>query len=80
VLTRFHILANFFVTVETFEIRNTTRGFMALQAIVMSMLQIIVSNRQRPRGQQLIEQTFKFHLLILSLSLSLSLSLECRKE
>lgn len=59
---RFHVLANFLVALQTVLVGNTTCGLMAFQAIIVRMFQLIVTDNQRTRGQELVEETFKFHL------------------
>lgn len=68
VLTRVDILANFLVAREAVVIGYPTRRLVTLQTIVMRVFQLIVTQEQRPRCQQLVEETFKFQLGIRALA------------
>ncbi len=59
---RFHVLANLLMALQTIFVGNATSRFMTFQTIVMRMFQLIVANDQRPRSQELVEETFKLHL------------------
>lgn len=57
-----HVLFNFLMTIQTIFIWNATRRLMTLEAIVMRMLQLVVTKEQGTRRQKLVEEAFKFHL------------------
>jgi hypothetical protein len=62
VLLGLNILTNFLVALHAILVRNPASRLVALQTILMRMLQIIVTNRERPRRQELVEEAFEFRL------------------
>jgi hypothetical protein len=62
VLFRIHVFTNFLMAIQAVFVGNTTGRLMTFEAIVMRMLQLVVTEQQRPGSQKLVEETFKFHL------------------